>query len=185
MVSLSGLCVRRIEQVLHKDLKASLTVLRASMASFLFARAVYSWAFDLSVAASDISQGSQRWTEEDCHLCSLLDKHLAGCFSALSQRHDLWHRSQMWHLASKLGGGSLGSAQGGQHSFKDTNLFGEDMGKYLVEVNDKKKALPSRKKDSKTKKCFSSFHDSKCTSGSSSSRSFKERWYPSSQQSTE
>ena len=47
-------CDRKIELALRKSFEASATSLRASTASSLFARAVYSWASDLSAASSSI-----------------------------------------------------------------------------------------------------------------------------------
>lgn len=60
--------------------------------------------------------------------------------------------------------------------FNGTDLFRDILDHYLIEDKDKKKVLPSRRKEGKSCKSFRPFRDTRNPIRSAYSKSFKSRW---------
>lgn len=169
-------CDRRIEQALRRDFEASANSLRASASASLFARASYEWASKMTTPEVDIPKEFKDEIKKVALASAFAADATFDAFQMASRamaysvtaRRNTWLRC--WE-ADPSAQTKLAAVP-----FTGFHLFGEVLDRYLVEDKDKKKVLPSKKKEHKPRRRFRSFRDTRGNPKSGYSRFTKPRW---------
>ncbi|XP_054830377.1 uncharacterized protein LOC129326238 [Eublepharis macularius] len=166
---------KKIEQALRRNYEASSAALRASATASLFARAAYTWASDLAAAGSEVPKDIKNEAKKIALTSAFAADATLDAFQMSSRamgfnvtaRHNTWLRN--WDVDPQA------RSRVAAIPFSGSKLFGEALDRYLVEDTEKKKVLPSRKKDVKYKG-RRPFRDNKRFSRPGPDRSFRNRW---------
>lgn len=169
-------CDRRIEQALRRDFEASANSLRAAASASLFARASYVWASKLITPEVDIDKEFKDEIKKVALASAFAADATFDAFQMASRamaysvaaRRNTWLRC--WE-ADPSAQTKLAAVP-----FLGFNLFGDALERYLVEDKDKKKVLPSKKKEHRPRKRFRSFRDNRGNQKSGYSRFPRQRW---------
>lgn len=130
---------------------------QASATGSLFTRAAYIWASDLASEEVDIPKDLKDEIKKNTLAAafaadaSVATFHLptrAMSYNVIA-RQNTWLRN--WEVDSSA------QAKVSAVAFRGVNLFGHTLDCCLIEDKDKKKVLPSKRKESKSRKCFCSF----------------------------
>lgn len=169
-------CDRRIELALRRNFEACTNAAKSAMTASLFTRAVYTWASDLASAEADLPKE----LKDDIKKMALASAFAAdatldsfqmanrGVASSVSARRNVWLRS--WEADPSA------QAKLAAVPFKGEELFGDTLDRYLVENKDKKKVLPSKRKEGKTRRRFRPFKDNRPSARHPYLKSQRSRW---------
>lgn len=139
-------CDKRVEQALKRSFESASQIFRASVTSSIFSRATYAWAEELATSDNSLSRRTRRTLKKmvlsaaaaaDCAYDSIQLAARSMATNVLARRH-IWLRHWKGDLASYSRIVNL--------PFKGERLFGEDLEPMLIEDANKRKVLPSNKK---------------------------------------
>lgn len=169
-------CDRRIEQVLRRDFEASANSIRASASASLFARAAYVWSSNLTAPETEIPKELKDELKKIALASAFAADATFDAFqmTARSMAYSVAARRNTWLRCWEADPSA--QTKLAAVPFTGIHLFGDTLERYLVEDKDKKKVLPSRRKEHKPRRRFRSFRDFKGNSKPGFTKFTKPRW---------
>lgn len=167
---------KKVEQGLRKSFEVAAMAIKGASASSMFSRAVCSWSSKLAGADCDLPKEVKDELKK-MELASVfvvdasldtIQRVVRDMAAMMTVRRHTWLKGWEADPAARSKVISI--------PFRGSLLLWEGLDHYLVEDKDKRKALPSRKKDSKPRKRFHSFQDYRRPSDPQKPRS-RSRWH--------